>query len=78
MGWRIWFKSFQNGVQFGAGVMVTEYKYKGNAVRRAKQLFDNDIYGHHGVIHREWVVSQTNPFSSQPTPDLDGQLTFDI
>ena len=78
MGWRIWFKTFLDGRFIGSGVTTTDYKYKANAVRRAKQLFGNDIYGHRGVLHREWIVSKTNPFISTPEPELEGQMTFDI
>lgn len=78
MGWKIWVKNYLDGKPIGSGVCLTEYKYKGNAVRRARQMFSDDIYGHHGVLHREWIVSKTNPFSKQPEPELEGQMTFYI
>lgn len=60
--WKIWFEWFnEKDEKCGAGVLLNEYKHKGNAIRRAKQQFSNlDIDSH----HVKWVVSQENPFAT--------------
>ena len=56
--WKIWFKWFdENGKQIGASVYNYEFKYKGNAVRAAKRLFDEPDC--------EWIVSQENPWNTE-------------
>ena len=54
--WKIWLETFNNkGERVGAGVYVKEYEHKSSAIRRAKQLFDDNP-------NIKWTVSQTNPF----------------
>lgn len=62
--WRIWFEVFEDDKKIGAGVYHQVYAYKGNAVRRAKEMWSNDIYNPMTgtTIKRKWIVSQTNPF----------------
>lgn len=64
--WRIWFKVYENDKLVGAGVWHKSYKYKQNAVRRAKQMWGEDLYIPitNTTIRREWVVSQTNPWNT--------------
>lgn len=63
--WRIWFEVFENGNKVGSGVYHQSYKYKKNAVRRAKQMRSNDLYNPmtNSTITRKWIVSQTNPWT---------------
>lgn len=62
--WRIWFVVYKDGKKIGAGLWHQHYKYKGNAVRRAKKQFDHPrVNRYDGSTHTyEWVVSQTNPW----------------
>lgn len=72
--WRIWFEVYEDGKLIGAGVWQQYYKYKQNAVRRAKQMWDKDCYSPitKTTIHREWIVSQTNPWAiDHPQYDHD-------
>ena len=63
--WKIWFERFVNGKRVGAGVWHLEYKYKRNAVRRAKAHFDKPRVAHDGTITTfTWTVSRTNPWGS--------------
>lgn len=63
MYWRIWFELYEGNKKVGDGVWNRDYIYKGNAVRRAKQLFgEKRVNKHTGKIYTyKWVVSQTNP-----------------
>ena len=63
--WRIWFRLYKNDEFIGAGVWNQYYKYKKNAVRRARKMWSQDIYEPttNVVIRREWIVSQTNPWA---------------
>jgi hypothetical protein len=62
--WRIWFELFEDGKKIGAGVWHQHYKYKGNAVRRAKKQFDKPRVNRNTakIYTYKWVVSQTNPW----------------
>lgn len=64
--WYIWYELYEDGelIPNSKGRYVTGYKHKANAVRRAKQMWDKDLYNPHSdtYIHREWIVSQTNPW----------------
>lgn len=62
--WYIWFEVFENGNKIGSGVWHRGYSYKKNAIRRAKQMWDKDLYNPMtgSIISRKWVVSQSNPF----------------
>ena len=62
--WRIWFECYADGKSIGKGVWHYRYKYKCNAVRRAKKQFDtrriNKINGK--LTTYKWIVSETNPW----------------
>ena len=62
--WRIWFEMYEDGKKIGSGVWHYCYKYKGNAVRRAKQQFGEPrINKNTGKTYTyKWIVSQTNPW----------------
>jgi hypothetical protein len=63
--WRIWFEVFENDEKIGSGVWLRSYKHKSSAVRRAKQMWGEDLYNPmtNTTIRRKWIVSQTNPFA---------------
>lgn len=63
--WRIWFKVYEDDKLVGAGVWHKSYKHKSSAVRRAKQMWGEDLYNPmtNTTIKRKWIVSQTNPWS---------------
>lgn len=60
----IWFEIFVNGEPAGKGRCPTPYTYKHNAVRRAKQMWNDDFVNPMtgDTISRKWIVSQTCPF----------------
>jgi hypothetical protein len=62
--WRIWFKTYKDDKFIGSGVWHQYYKYKKNAVRRARQMWSKDPHDSmtNTTIRREWIVSQTNPW----------------
>lgn len=62
--WRIWFELYEDGKKIGSGVWHYCYKYKGNAVRRAKQQFGSPrVNKNTGKTYTyKWIVSQTNPW----------------
>lgn len=62
--WYIWFEVFEDGKKVGAGMYHQPYSYKGNAVRRAKQMWSKVFYNPMTgkTISRKWIVSQTNPY----------------
>lgn len=62
--WYIWYEIFENGESVSKGRYYYAYRYKSNAVRRAKQMWSEDFYMPltDSLIHREWIVSQTNPW----------------
>lgn len=64
MSWRIWFEVYDGDRKIGSGVWHYQYKYKGNAVRRAKQKFGQPrVNKNNGKTHSyKWIVSQTNPW----------------
>lgn len=59
--WRIWIETFKDGKKIGSGVWHGEYSSKGNATKRAKQLFENPFKSTGDVTYK-YIVSQTNPF----------------
>lgn len=65
--WYIWFKVFEDGKYVGAGRYHQAYAYKHNAIRRAKQMWDKDLYNPmtKTTITRMWIVSQTNPWRTE-------------
>lgn len=69
--WRIWFKVFEDDKEIGSGVWHQAYKYKSNAVRRAKQMWSKDLYNPMTgtTISRKWIVSQTNPWAGVTSDD---------
>ena len=62
----IWYEIYENENLVSRDRYPTayKYKYKHNAVRRAKQMWKNDLYipMTKSVIHRKWIVSQTCPW----------------
>lgn len=55
--WKIWFIWFDSeGKRIGAGVYHYEYKHQGNAIRRAKEIFNEPDC--------QWIVSQENPWNT--------------
>jgi hypothetical protein len=62
--WHIWFEVFEDDKQIGRGVWYYPYKHKSSAVRRAKQMWSEDLYSPitGTTIKRKWVVSKTNPY----------------
>ena len=64
--WRIWFTVYEDDKPIGAGVWHRAYAHKSSAVRRAKQMWDKDVYSPMTgtTIKRKWIVSQTNPWSA--------------
>lgn len=60
----IWYEIYENEKLISRDRYPTGYKYKHNAVRRAKQMWSEDFYMPltDSLIHREWIVSQTNPW----------------
>jgi len=60
----IWYEIFENGESISKGQYHYAYRYKSNAVRRAKQMWSKDLYVPmtDTTIHREWIVSQTCPW----------------
>ena len=65
--WYIWFEVFENGKSQGKCKYPRAYKHKSSAVRRAKQMWSENLYipmtG--TFVERLWVVSQTNPWDEQ-------------
>lgn len=63
MYWRIWFELYEGDKKIGSGVWHYHYRYRGTAVRRAKQLFgEYRVNKNTGKIYTyKWIVSQTNP-----------------
>lgn len=61
--WRIWFEMYEDGKKIGSGVWHYRYKHKGNAVRRAKQQFDEPrVNKNNGKTYTyKWAVHQENP-----------------
>ena len=62
--YRIWFKTYKNGVICAFGVSTKRYVYKKSAERAATKM-----YGISGVIRedglrRDWLVSEECPFES--------------
>ena len=64
MYWRIWLVLYQDDRKIGYGVWHQHYKYKGNAVRAAKERFEGErVNKLNGKVCRYvWAVSQTNPW----------------
>ena len=64
--WRIWFEVFEDDKKVGSGVWHQVYKHKSSAVRRARQMWGKDFHNPMTgtTIRRKWIVSQTNPYST--------------
>lgn len=64
MYWRIWFELYENDRKIGSGVWYYWYMYKGNATRRAKQMFGEPRHNKRtGKTYTyKWIVSQENPW----------------
>lgn len=60
----IWYEIYENENLVSRDRYPTAYKYKHNAVRRAKRMWSKDLYVPmtKSVIHRKWIVSQTCPW----------------
>lgn len=62
--WYIWFEVFEDNKKIGSGVWHQSYRYKANAVRRAKQMWSEDrVNPMTGTtIKYQWIVSRVNPW----------------
>lgn len=66
--WYIWFEILENGQTRGKGMYPRAYKHKSSAVRRAKQMWGDELTSKTGTfIERLWIVSQTNPWDPSYT-----------
>lgn len=74
MTYKVWYEIYLNGRKIGERVLSQEYKYKGNAVRRARKQFNKEVEGPHGLITYRWIVSSVNPWRDHP--ELDGQISI--
>lgn len=74
MTYKVWYETYINGVKAGEGVLRQEYKYKGNAVRRARSQFNREAEGPCGHITYKWIVSSVNPWLDHA--ELDGQISI--
>lgn len=64
--WYIWFEILENGQTRGKGMYHRAYKHKSSAVRRAKQMWGDELLSVNGsLIERLWIVSQTNPWEGE-------------
>ena len=66
--YRIWFRRSDNGQWNAGGVLEKEYKRKGMAEKYAAKYFgaaEGKPSPWGGVVHFEWVVSETNPWAVQ-------------
>ena len=71
--WYIWFKVFKDGECVGEGVYPRAYTYKSSAVRRAKQMWSEDLYNPitGTTISRKWTVRKTNPWDEPQKTHYD-------
>jgi hypothetical protein len=71
--WYIWYKVFEDGKYVGGGVYPTAYKYKSNAIRRARQMWLTDTYNPMTgtVFSRKWYVDKTNPWDEPQVTHYD-------
>lgn len=62
--WYIWFEIIEDGKKVCSGVYFYPYKHKSSAVRRAKQMWSEDLYNPMTgtTIRRNWTVAHTNPY----------------
>ena len=74
MTWKVWYETYINGGKTNTGVLKQEYKYKGNAVRRAREQFNRELEGPHGRVTYKWIVSPVNPW--QDIAEIDGQISI--
>lgn len=74
--WYIWYEIYLNGDKIGCGMWPTAYKYKRNAVRKARSMCDKDIYNPrlNRLIHKKWIVSQIGPYDFiNPFEEMKGE-----
>lgn len=74
MMWKVWYETYVNGIKIGYDNLHHEYKYKGNAVRRARKQFNKEVEGPCGHVTYKWIVSQVNPW--RDIADIDGQISI--
>lgn len=62
--WYIWYEIFEDGKSLGKGRYTKAYKHKSSAVRRANQMWSENLYNPMTgtFIERIWIVSQSNPW----------------
>lgn len=64
--WYIWYEVYENGKRIPntKGRYGTAYTHKSSAIRRARKMWGKDLYDPmtDSTIHREWIVSQFNPW----------------
>lgn len=72
MTWKVWYQVYVNGRKTSENVLRQEYKYKGNAVRRARKQFNEAVEGPNGFVTYKWVVSPVNPWRDYA--EIDGQI----
>lgn len=74
--WYIWYEVYLNGEKIGHGRWPTAYKYKKNAVRKARKMCDKDIYNPRldRLIHKKWIVNQIGPYDFiNPFDEMKGE-----
>lgn len=74
MTYKVWYETYVDGIKIGSGVLRQEYKYKGNAVRRARSQFNREVEGPNGHVTYKWIVSPVNPWESHA--EIDGQISI--
>lgn len=65
--WYIWYEVFEDGKPVGRGRYNQAYSYKSTAVRRARQMWSEELYNPmtNTTIRRKWIVSQFNPWDKE-------------
>ena len=67
--WYIWYEIYEDGklIPNSRGRYYQGYTHKSSAERRAKQMWNADLYNPmtETLIHRKWIVSQTNPWGGE-------------